>query len=149
MIRRIKPASRVIRINTEVNRIKKAPLRREKIQDWDHRWLPRVDIYEKPSEIIVEAEIPGVSQSDITITVQSSRVEIKGVKRESGAPGEIHYLRLEREFGSFRRLVTLPNTVSPDKAKAFLDNGVLRIFLKKYLSGEDKEVSIEIRKTED
>lgn len=152
MIRRIKPVSRVIKINAEVSGIRKEmPVRRENPLDWDERWVPRVDVYEKKNEIIVEAEIPGVSPSDIAIAVQSNRVEIKGRKLEGPSPGKIKYLRLEREFGSFRRLVALPTTVVPDKAKAFLENGVLTVSLRKYLPREDKEkeIIIEISKNGD
>ncbi len=149
MIRKIKPVSRIIKINTRISRIKREPLiRREKFLEWDETWIPRVDIYEKQREIIVEAEIPGVDQSEITITVQSNRVEIKGMKKGSISSEKIKYLRLEREFGSFRRLVALPSTVSPDKAKAFLENGVLILLLKKYFSKEDKDILIEIKKKE-
>ncbi len=139
MIRRIRPVARIIKINTEISRIKRAQfVRREKYLEWDETWIPRVDIYEKKREIIVEAEIPGVTESDITITVQSNRVEIKGTKKEGLSSDGIKFLRLEREFGSFRRLVALPTTVLPDKAKAFLENGVLIILLKKYITTEDK-----------
>jgi len=149
MIRRITPVSRIIKINTEISRISQGPLvRREKFLDWDETWIPRVDIYEKSREIIVEAEIPGVPQSDITITVQSNRVEIKGMKKENISSKKIRYLRLEREFGSFRRFVALPSTVVPDKAKAFLENGVLTLFLKKYIPKEDKDTLIKIKKNE-
>jgi HSP20 family protein len=150
MIRRIKPVSRVIKINTEIDRIKREPLvRREKFLEWDESWVPRVDIYEKPREIIVEVEIPGVAQSDITITVQSNRLEIKGMKKESVASEKIKFLRLEREFGGFRRLVALPSTVVPDKAKAFLENGVLLLHLKKYVPNEDKDLLVDIKKSEE
>ena len=147
MVKKIKPVSRVVTIDTEISKIKREPFsQREKSPLWDGVWLPRVDVYEKPTEIIVEAEIPGVNPADIIITVQSSRVEIKGMKREAAASAKIRYLRLEREFGGFRRLVALPATVAPDKAKAFLENGVLTLRLKKYVPHEDKELVIEVTK---
>lgn len=150
MVRKIKPISRVIRIETEIGRIERTgTLRRDRLIDWDENWIPRVDVYEKPAAIVVEAEVPGVAESDLVITVQSNRVEIKGMKKESGPSGGIRYLRLEREFGSFRRLVALPATVVPDKAKAFLDNGVLTLHLKKYLSNEDKVNIHSIRRDEE
>ncbi len=106
---------------------------------WDLHWIPRVDIFEKGEEIIVEAEIPGVDESDVEITVQSNRVEIKGQKKENFFSSKIKFLRLEREFGAFRRLITLPSTVVPDKARALLSNGVLKLYLKKYLAREKKD----------
>jgi HSP20 family protein len=137
MVRKIKPVSRIIKISTEINRIKRAPVaKRDAALDLVENWIPRVDVYEKPGEIIVEAEIPGVAQTDIIITVQSNRVEVRGMKKETVPSERIRYLRLEREFGSFRRLVGLPATVLPDRAKAFLQNGVLTLRLVKFMPGE-------------
>jgi len=150
MVRKIKPVSRVIRISTEINRIKRAPVANlSRVLDLDENWIPRVDVYEKPREIIVEAEIPGVAQTDIIITVQSSRVEVRGMKKESVPSEKISYLRLEREFGSFRRLVGLPATVLPDRAKAFLQNGVLTLRLVKFMPDKDSETVVAVRKDEE
>jgi HSP20 family protein len=144
MIRKIKPVSRLVKITTEIDRIKRDPtIRREGFVGWDERWQPRVDICEKLREVIVEVELPGVPQSDILITVQSNRVEIKGTKKGAPPSEDIRYLRLEREFGRFRRLVALPCAVVPDKARAFLHNGILAIFLVKYLPREYTEIEIE------
>jgi HSP20 family protein len=140
MVKRIKPVSRIIKVDAEISRIKReSQARREKLQDWGLSWLPLVDVYEKKDEIVVEAEIPGVSETDVEITVQSNRVEIKGLKKEGISSGKIKFLRLEREFGAFRRLVALPSTVVPDRAKAVLTNGVLKIHLKKYLPQEEND----------
>jgi len=140
MVKRIRPVSKIIRIDAEISRIKSRKAERpENTPAWDLHWLPRVDVYERRDEIFVEAEIPGVCETDVEITVQSNRVEIKGMKKESISSGKIEFLRLEREFGAFRRLVALPSTVVPDRAKAFLANGVLRVCLKKYLPQEEKD----------
>jgi HSP20 family protein len=150
MVRKIKPISRIIRIETAIDRIDKTRVPRDDgFMDWDENWIPRVDIYEKPGEIFVEVEVPGVGPSDLAITVQSSRVEIKGMKKERSSLERIRYLRLEREFGSFRRLVALPATVVPDRAKAFLDNGVLTLQLKKYVPKKDEEIIVTIRQDEE
>lgn len=150
MIRKIKPVSRIIKISTEIDRIKRAPVpRSDRGLDLDENWIPRVDIYEKPREIIVEAEIPGVVQGDIIITLQSSRVEIRGMKKERIPSEKIRYLRLEREFGSFRRLVGLPATVLPERAKAFLLNGVLTLRLLKLIPEGDLEIVAANRKDEE
>lgn len=150
MVRTIKPVSRQVKIQTEVDRIRRDRVVREDVVPrLDEFWEPAVDIVEKGSEIVVEAEIPGVSQEDITITVQSNRVEIKGAKRETGPAGKARYLRLEREFGRFRRLIALPCTVVPDRARAFLDNGVLVILLVRYQPGESTEIDIQPLKDDD
>ena len=143
MVRRIKPVSRSVKFQTEVDRIRRdRVVRKDTVPRLDEFWLPAVDIFEKAGEIVVEAEIPGVTQADIMITVQSNRVEIKGAKKEAAPSGKARYLRLEREFGRFRRLIALPCTVVPDKARAFLDSGVLIILLIKYQPAENAEVEI-------
>jgi len=143
MVRRIKPVSRSVKFQTEVDRIRRdRVVRKDTVPRLDEFWLPAVDIFEKAGEIVVEAEIPGVTQADIMITVQSNRVEIKGAKKEAAPSGKARYLRLEREFGRFRRLIALPCTVVPDKARAFLDSGVLIILLIKYQPAENAEVKI-------
>ena len=143
MVRKIKPVSRKVKLQTEVDLIQRARVvRKDTVPRLDELWLPAVDIFEKAGEIVVEAEIPGVSPTDIMITVQSNRVEIKGAKAEAAPSERVRYLRLEREFGRFRRLVTLPCTVVPDKARAFLDNGVLVIRLTKYQPADSAEIEI-------
>jgi len=149
MTRKIKPVSRIIKINTEIDRIKRAPIPRgDRGLDLDENWIPRVDVYEKPREIIVEVEIPGVGEGDITITVQSSRWK-SGDEKRAHPSDKIRYLRLEREFGSFRRLVGLPATVLPERAKAFLGNGVLTVRLLKFLPEERVEAAVTSRKEEE
>jgi HSP20 family protein len=143
MVRKIKPVSRKVKFQTEVDRIQRARVvRKDTVPRLDELWLPAVDIFEKAGEIVVEAEIPGVSPTDIMITVQSNRVEIKGTKEEAAPSEKVRYLRLEREFGRFRRLVVLPCTVVPDKARAFLDNGVLVIRLTKYQPADNAEIEV-------
>jgi len=144
MVRKIKPVFRQVEIQTEVDRIQRdRVVRVDTGPRIDEFWLPPVDIFEKAGEIVVEAEIPGIAQADITITVQSNRVEIKGAKQESAPAGKARYLRLEREFGRFRRLIALPCAVVPDKARAFLDNGVLIVLLTKYQPDENVEIEIQ------
>jgi len=143
MVRKIRPVSRKVKYQTEVDRIQRAAVvSKDTVPRLDEFWLPAVDIFEKAGEIVVEVEIPGVSPADIVITVQSNRIEIKGAKREAPRSEKARYLRLEREFGRFRRLVALPCTVVPDKARAFLDNGVLVILLIKYQPAENAEIEI-------
>lgn len=133
MMRRIKPVSRILRIETQITRIQgKATFQKRELLSWNERWAPLVDIYEKEDEIVVEAEIPGVIEKDITVTVHSNCLEVKGIKRETAVSEKTKYLRLEREYGGFRQLIVLPSSVRPDEAKATLENGVLSIVLKKH-----------------
>jgi HSP20 family protein len=132
MVRRIKPISRIRKTETVVRKTESpAPLQKRVVPALGELTLPAVDIYEKEREIVVEMELPGVQEKDIRILLYPSRLEVRGLKREVPGHEGLRYLRLEREFGAFRREVVLPGAVDPDKAYASLENGILTVVLGK------------------
>lgn len=150
MVKKIKPISRTGRIEAEINRIVgEAFFQKRDFFGLDESWVPYVDLSEKGDEINVTIELPGVSQKDINILLHSNRLEITGVKKENLPQGRIKYLRLEREYGTFRRYIFLPSVVIPEKAKALLENGVLNVVLRKYKRKKEKEVVVKIQKSRD
>jgi HSP20 family protein len=146
MVRRIKPVSRTGRTETEVRRTAASvPAVRRVWPVPGELTLPAVDIYEKAAEYVVEMELPGVLEKDVKIMLVPGRVEVSGFKRElPGCPGA-RFLRLEREFGAFRREVVVPGAVDPDKAYACLENGILTIVLGK-AQKRTREVDIKSRR---
>jgi len=146
MIRRIKPTTRVMKIEGEIHRLMSEVLsQRREWLDLEGGWVPYVDVYEKEDDLIVEAEVPGMSQRDLHISLHRGRVELKGAKKENAVSENIRYLRLEREYGKFRRTIPLPCAVQTDKAKAYLENGVLTIRLMKLRENREKEVLVKIK----
>ena len=133
MVRRIRPVSRSYRTEPEVRKTPGyVPIRRLGLPDPGEVALPAVDVYAKGGEIVIEMELPGVLVRDVKVLLYSVKVEVKGLKRELPPPGgAFRYLRLEREYGAFRREVVLPAAVDAEKAFASLENGVLTIVLKK------------------
>jgi len=137
MVRRIKPVVRILEIDARVRRI-----RRGIVIGSRHPYqltaplFPPVDIFEKENDLIVEADVPGIQAEDLTVSVMSSRVEIRGAKRDNRPSGQASYLRLEREYGPFQRSIPLPAAVDPDRVKGYLKNGVLTIILKKIAAGK-------------
>ncbi len=150
MVKKIKPISRTGRIETEINRIAaEVFFQKRDFLGLDEIWVPCVDISEKANDVIVEIELPGITQKDISILLHSNRLEISGVKREALSRGGKRYHRLEREYGNFRRYIFLPSIVDPERATASLENGVLRIVLKKYKRKKEKEIIVKIEKSKD
>ena len=132
MVRRIKPVSRVSKAETRVKsaaRHARPPEPRLPLPG--EVTIPAVDVYETEAEFIVEIELPGVADTDVKVLLFSNRVEVSGFKRELGTHHESRYMRLEREFGAFRRDVVVPGAIDPDQACAALENGVLTVVLKK------------------
>lgn len=148
MVKKIKPVSRTVKIEAEIDKIVgEVFFQKRDYLGLDESWVPCVDLSEKQGEINIAIELPGVAKKDINILLHSNRLEINGVKKESLPQGKIKYHRLEREYGTFRRYIFLPSLVIPERAKASLENGVLFVVLKKHKRKKDKEVVVKIQKS--
>lgn len=92
---------------------------------------PRVDVAETDKEVRITAELPGVEEKDVEVSLSGDAITIKGEKREEKEEkGEEQY-RLERSYGAFRRSFSLPCEVDADKATASFKKGVLTVALPK------------------
>lgn len=150
MAKRIRPVSKLSRIEAEIDRIIDEVLLKHKDPYSLHEtWVPPVDISEKEDKLKVEIELPGVDHKDISLLLHSNRIEVRGVKRDDLPHHDIHFHRLEREYGNFRRTIFLPNVVLPEKTQAFLSNGVLTVHLRKYSRQKDKPTILPIEKASD
>jgi len=96
-------------------------------------WMPAMEITEKNEALVVTAELPGISNKDVEITLEDGVLSIRGEKKEEKKEGEpeSRYHMWERRYGSFQRAFTLPKAVDPEKIKAQFENGVLTITLPK------------------
>jgi HSP20 family protein len=104
---------------------------------------PFCDVQETDKEIIITAELPGVSKEDIKINATESSVEIEAeVKREAEEKNKGH-LRSERQYSKFYRCLALPAEVDPSKAKATYKNGVLELRLPKVHAEKKTSIKVE------
>ncbi len=94
------------------------------------RDFPLVNIWTSADHLTVRAELPGVNPLELEVAASSSSLTISG-KREENSPEGTHYYRREREFGSFSRIIPLPERVDPEGVKADYQEGMLCIFLPK------------------
>jgi len=106
-------------------------------------WNPNVDIYENKDQIVLEAELPGMSRDDFDLSVENNIITLRGERHFEKKDDTDNYHRVERAYGSFTRSFTLPNTVSGEGAIADYRNGVLRVVLPK--REETKARRIEIK----
>ena len=88
---------------------------------------PAVDVYETDTELVVKAELPGVSKEDIELTFEDDRIMLHGESRHEEETREEGYHRREIRCGSFRRVVPLPVAVKQDEIAATFEDGVLTI----------------------
>ncbi|MGB9767230.1 MAG: Hsp20/alpha crystallin family protein [Sulfurihydrogenibium sp.] len=139
----ISPLRELARIENEINRIFKELVPQQEVATEAAAWAPRVDVYEKDNNLVIEAEIPGAKKEDIEVKVKDNAVVIRGeVKREEEKKEE-NYYRSERFYGKFERVIPLPTDVKIEEAKAEYQDGVLKLTIPKATA--EKEVKIEIK----
>lgn len=106
-------------------------------------WAPTVDIYETKDEVIIDAEIPGMKQSDISVSISDNILTIKGEKKQEKEVKEENFHRVERVYGMFSRSFTLPVGIKEENIKAVYKDGVLKISLPKAEEKKPKPITIE------
>ena len=107
---------------------------------------PNVDIRENDKEIIVEAELPGIDEKDIQLSVRGGVLSLKGEKKSERDEKKDTYHVIERGFGSFERSFELPDTADQDQIKADFNKGVLRVVIPKRAEAAKAEKKIPIGK---
>lgn len=105
-------------------------------------WAPAVDIYEDENQLVLTAEIPGISEKDIEIKIEDNTLTILGERKMEKETREENYHRIERAYGSFFRSFTLPNYIEQDKIHAEHENGVLKISMPKKPELKPRKVKI-------
>ena len=106
---------------------------------------PSIDLHETEQAYEVTAELPGLEQKDVELTLRENALVLSGEKRQDRQEGEGGRRWSERSFGRFERLIALPEEVDADKVEAKFRNGVLKITLPKNPKAKDKTRKIEIR----
>ncbi|MEW6585288.1 MAG: Hsp20/alpha crystallin family protein [Nitrospirota bacterium] len=94
-------------------------------------FAPRVDVAETDKEFKVSAELPGMDDKDIDVSLTKDSLTIKGEKKEEKEEKGKSFYRLERSYGSFTRTIPLPVEIVTDKAKAEFKKGILTVTLPK------------------
>lgn len=105
---------------------------------------PSVDIRENENEIVVETELPGLEEKDVSVTMRDGVLTIKGEKKSEREEKKDDYHVTERSFGSFQRAFRVPDSVDEDKIVASLEKGVLHVTLPKKADAQKPEKKIPI-----
>ena len=90
-------------------------------------WSPEVDVVQRGDQLIVTADLPGMNKDDVTIDVTDDRITIRGERRSEREDTRDGVYRSERSYGSFQRVIPLPEGAITEQAKATFKDGVLEI----------------------
>ena len=110
-------------------------------------WIPPIDVSETDDEVVVRTEVPGIPVRDIDISITGTLLSIAGRKEDKDEIEDGNFHRCERRFGSFRRVIDLPETIDPDRVNAESENGVVTVHVAKKpgLRGKRIEVKSEVK----
>lgn len=116
----------------------------EKSSDDEAEGQLAIDVYQTPSDIIVESAIAGVKPEDIDINVTSDSVTIKGERRREKEVRDDNYYYQECYWGRFSRSVILPQEVDQDRADVTFKNGILTVRLPKLNRKKSKKLKVKV-----
>ena len=106
------------------------------------RWVPPMDLVEAEDHFLLKADLPGLSDDDVSIEVQDGTLSISGERSAEHEAREGGWYRVERSFGSFNRSLTLPDGVDSDAISAHFDRGVLEVRIPKPEERKPRRVQI-------
>ena len=117
--------------------------------DWPDRtptettaWVPKVDIFENESDLVVRAELSGIDPKEVELSVENNVLTISGERRLEYDEKKDNYHRVERSYGSFSRSFSLPRIVNKDKIRADYKDGVLVVHLPKQEEAKPRQIKI-------
>lgn len=110
----------------------------------DRIWAPAVDMHETKDELVVTADLPGLREKDIRVSITGDMLTLKGERQWSQEIKQESSYRGERWFGKFERVLPLPIPVQADQVKASYRDGVLTVRLPKTEEIKPKEIKIDV-----
>ena len=108
-------------------------------------FVPKVNVNDSPTEYVVTAELPGMTEKELEITVSGDRLVLRGERKKEEKKTEHSISYYESSYGAFERVIPLEDAVEDDKIDAKMSNGVLTIKLPKTASSSPKIKKISIR----
>jgi HSP20 family protein len=103
---------------------------------------PTVDIVGKKDEVVLRADLPGLEQKDVDISIQEGMLTIRGSRKGEEETKEENHYCCERWWGGFERSFTLPAGVDAERTSATFKNGVLEVHLPKVEQAKGKKIEI-------
>ena len=109
-------------------------------------WVPSIDVLEKEDKYTVRAELPGIKEEDIGVSVVGDTLTIKGERKAESEVREEDYHCCECSYGSFFRSIALPSNVDTEKIEASYEGGILEVSLPKAAEVKPKKIAVSAKK---
>jgi HSP20 family protein len=109
------------------------------------KWWPAVDVAESDKDVTIRAEIPGIDPKELDVTVTGNQLVISGEKKESTEKKDKGFYHSEARYGSFRRVIPLPEGVDAEHVDANYANGILTLNIQKTPAAAAKKIEIKTK----
>ena len=107
-------------------------------------FAPAVDVYEDEHNVTLKIEVPGIDEKDIDVRIENNVLTVHGERKFEKEEKEENFRRVERQYGSFTRTFTLPNTVDSEKVSANYEKGILKVTLPKRAEAKPKQIKVNV-----
>lgn len=144
---RFDPFRELSTMQERINRIFGDAYTRRHDDDLNQRgeWFPPVDIYENAQqEIVMKAELPGLSREDIDLRVENNTLTLRGERKRDSEVKQEQFHRVERSYGAFSRSFALPTRIDTDKVRAEFRDGVLTVSLPVKAEAKPRQIEVAI-----
>jgi HSP20 family protein len=139
------PLADALAIEDDVNRVLDTFLGRHRGEHQrEATWVPPMDIAEEPDALVVRAELPGMRQEEIEISIHDNILTLRGERKPDTQVKEESYHRRERFRGPFHRTLSLSSVVDTAGVKAIYREGVLEIRLPKKAEARPRTITVEV-----
>ena len=139
------PLSELGAVQNEMNRLFNTFFEGQPLASGEgRRWMPAMDLVETEDDFVLRADLPGVSEDDVTIELQGNTLTVSGERKAEHDGDDAGYYRLERGWGSFARSLTVPEGIDPESVTARFDRGILELHIPKPEEHKPRRIAIAI-----
>ena len=134
----------LVTFQDEVNRLFDGFMGNVQHRDGGALLAPPVDVEETPEEFIVRADLPGVPQKDVKVSLMGDTLTIRGSRNDEKKSKDGSFHRVERTYGSFERSFTFGTPVKNDGVSAQVRDGVLEVHVPKADEAKLREIEVKV-----
>src|SRR3712207_1222046 len=139
---RWEPTREVDTLQNEVNRVFDAFFGGGGNAARTRRWVPAMDLVETEDQLVLKADLPGLTTNDVNIEVKDGVLTVSGERRAEHEENSEGFYRVERAFGQFSRSMTLPDGIDAERIAADFHDGVLEVRIPKPEARKPHRVAI-------
>ena len=111
-------------------------------------WIPTADVWETDDEVVYAFDLPGIPEDKVSVELDDGALTVKAEREREQTVEDGRYHRIERRFGTFSRTVSLPQGVTDSDVSAAMEQGVLKVHVRKPAEPQPRKIEIAVGGTQ-